>query len=1619
MGVAFSCPINGRARKRPIECNQVLQTGARESERRPLILIGYSFGGIIVKKAMLLNSQPAETVVNPQLLGCIFLGTPHRGSAFSTAGIVRSLFTHWSGSSPLQLKQLEEGSSSLLNLQKEFRRTFQAHGDRIINCRETDHEYLLLGLRLPQVVTRDNSDLGIGREVFIDESHRELRRVTHDRHPTYQKLLSCIKDLAKQFQQPPVKLKVESAFGLDEKHQHDLLNRLPCATGAVHNHKAQSHQECEEGTRVELLKKMQGWAEDPEAERGFWIQGMAGTGKSTVALTMASKLAKQGFVVGSFFFRRGEGDRANVSRLIPTIARQLSERPEFRPLIADALHQHHGYQELNLPSQWETLVRKPISTNEVAKQIPIVLIIDAIDECVRNRFGRHDVVDFLSGEDNFKGLKLRIIATSRPQFQPHTQQTRHGSMALVDHHTFALHNIEESMVKADIELFFKANFQRLQADMRFPKSFPREQHIRALTSKASPLFIAAMTSYLFIKRNPFDPEKQFKLLMDQRPGVQGSTTITENLDTMYLLVIEEALFDGQDPRDRTVFSSDETAERFQAFQNHLGSLIVLQEGLSYHNLAVLMSAVPDVVHGFLMRFTAVLEAPDLPHTVKLFHQSFRDFLVDKERVETACRRLSEQSGLGHLDIWVDEPSCHGKLLEYCLSTMEGTESARRGEHVAFLKEDILNLKTPDCRVEAVDVEHLNNGIPRYLEYACRYWVRHFLESDQSRYGSRVLRFLKQNVLYWIEAMGWLGNAAEVINLFDVLEMAVSQLDCPERTDLKTLVAEIRMLARRTRSLIEHAPLQLYSSGLLFSPRQLLDLLCPKVDDRWPNLIKCSTVSEGDLSPCLLAFEDHQGYVSKLKFSECESFIVSMDFSGNILVWDSQNGATLATLCGTFADDSSPCFDLSRTDLIAFRGRESDLGLKIWDVRQSSFLPSLPESEEISGAPVFSPDGQMIALFHAVAEIRMWKVQSSSLVRKFGARAGKQAWGFSFSPSSRFLAVWYSGGMIVEIYDSEDGWSLYDSFNAPMDLPTHNGRRDFELWWVHDLVICARRGPSSWDPWDSVCWNVTDASLVQLPTGSSYALPFILHMPDLAGYFALNQTGNELRIEPLRDVGGQQLSFESFEDSADISYVVANRDGHLLVGLGTRQDTITVWDVQTGKVRQRLWHHSAASGVMGSPQLVLSPSGKLLATIDRKAVLWDTTIESGNVQPDPAYMFVEALAPECGLVLCDTRRQDTLALCDTETLTPKAHLLLPTRMTSREGVEVSPSELYLAVLYYPRSDRRLSRDLVVYTSPRSDDLQTVNAVFSQDDVKNFTFSAHDKLCAYTRRPKNYYWLEVVDLSTGQKLIRHKLSDFLDVFEIALSGTTLETAVCAIAGRVEIGENYEDPDGSNGSGSGASRNLFDDADMDDSDAWSVDDADMDDSDAWSDSTSPLLGPGLVILKFEQKSATPRRVLRYSQIDPERYSWVAFSPTGRTLISIHKNSWARRAPVLRIWDARTWLPITSVDTEPRIQGMLSKMSICREGRCLILDTGVHLLRTDDWRLFRCGCGNIPVCWLQDSPEWLMWAGRRFFWLPPEYRALPTLLVAKNTVIIHHWYRPPLSITFDRDQVEKALGF
>jgi hypothetical protein len=138
--------------------------------------------------------------------------------------------------------------------------------------------------------------------------------------------------------------------------------------------------------RVEILRQIDTWASNLGSECIFWLNVMAGTGKSTISRTAAQKLTDKGDLGASFFFKRGEGDRGHAGFFITTIAAQLVQKlPTLAPHVQKAIEAIEANPVISrkaLRQQFEMLVLQPLGKMRTDPQrfSRVVIVIDALDE---------------------------------------------------------------------------------------------------------------------------------------------------------------------------------------------------------------------------------------------------------------------------------------------------------------------------------------------------------------------------------------------------------------------------------------------------------------------------------------------------------------------------------------------------------------------------------------------------------------------------------------------------------------------------------------------------------------------------------------------------------------------------------------------------------------------------------------------------------------------------------------------------------------------------------------------------------------------------------------------------------------------------------------------------------------------------------------------------------------------------------------------------------------------------------------------------------------------------------------------------------------------------------------
>lgn len=524
----------------------------------------------------------------------------------------------------------------------------------------------------------------------------------------------------------------------------DLLKRLPVAAEAPFNSYAKQHFPlCLPNTRVDLLREIYSWADGDDKRCIFWLNGLAGTGKSTIARTVARRYFDQRRLGASFFFARGGGDVGKAAKFVTSIARQLADSvPALRQHISDAVSEHRGITALSLRDQWQVLVLSTLSKLQSNNHhTSYVLVIDALDECDGDRdIGM--ILQLLADAQALMAAHLRIFLTSRPEVP-----IRYGLSRIPDseHKDVILHDISRSIVDHDISVFLEQSLKVIADERSLYTGWPGEEVINMIVQIAGGLFIWASTACKFIHEGQHHATKRLDMILK---GSGGAATAPEkHLDEIYITVLKNSI-----PSE---YTDEEKQESYRMLKRILGSIAVLSSPLSVSSLSRLLSNTKESINQTLEDLHSVLDIPkDETFPLRLHHPSFRDFLFNRDR----CKDFN---------FWIDEKEVHQTLADRCIRLMSTS-----------LRQDICGVDYPGVlatSVESILVEHC---LPLEVQYSCLYWVQHLQKTGtQLQDNGQVHLFLKEHLLHWLEALGWMRRVPDgVLSAIQLESIALSRGD---------------------------------------------------------------------------------------------------------------------------------------------------------------------------------------------------------------------------------------------------------------------------------------------------------------------------------------------------------------------------------------------------------------------------------------------------------------------------------------------------------------------------------------------------------------------------------------------------------------------------------------------------------------------------------------------------------------------------------------------------------------------------------------------------------------------------------------------------------------------------
>ncbi|CAE6406594.1 unnamed protein product [Rhizoctonia solani] len=929
---------------------------------------------------------------------------------------------------------------------------------------------------------------------------------------------------------------------------------------------------------------------------------MAGTGKTTIAYTFCEQVEKRKQLGASFFCTRNAVDCRNTSRIVPTIAYQLAlYSTPYRYALCKVLGQNPDIGSKHVLKQFEQLLIEPLQQVKAAIPESPLVVIDALDEC-DDRNGIERTLEILLRYA--EQVPLKFLITSRPEPEIYNSMRLHEPSRAVIH----LHDIESSLVQADIELY-------LTEELAFMS--PHRNEIEQLATRSGCLFIYAATlvRYILYGKRVANPRQRLQSVLNL---TSDSTKKHAEIDALYSAILESALHEAQ-------MEDHETED----VQTVLRTVLFAQEPIDIDIISVLggLDDSERVLYA-LQPLRSVIHQSEQTGLVSTLHALFPDYLLSYQR-----------SGA----FYCDAMQYSQLLAQRCFDTMK----SQLRFNICALRSSFV----PDDEVEDLEARVKANITPT-LGYVCQYWANHLGMSIKSGTLLRMLvEFLSHRLLFWMEVLSLL----KLINTgMDMLHKAngwINQIGSPipEQLSIKLVEDSYTFVTNFAGSAASRSTPHIHISCLPFCSRSnqiythywkrtqgLLELQGSLIEQRssaaiasWQDTSFWNVKLSSDGSRCVGSLGNtvvirsvyngttlagpmfgHTAFVRACAFSSDESKVASASEDGTIRVWDSYSGKLVS---GPLKYDTSQimCMGPSPTD----------------ETTELVPLPYNPNNNYIKSL-VLSPDGTRIAAyFSGSSTVYLLDAQTGTLIRALN----------DHTYLIRSLAISPDGTIFASAAENVRLWSVRDG--TPVGRPyeghiTYPVRRPIFTPDGTRVVSYTR---------EVHIWRISDGSLLaKFTPGGYFSIPTL--SPD-SKYILCSKYDPDTRnsnIQLWRSDDGTPVSGPNIFIPGDgIAALVYNPEGSRFITHTDR--TVAVWPIQGATPLKATSSPYSVSG----PQMVFSRDGTYLVTRDMytKALRrWD--IHDGSftdISPEeyvfPHYEIQHLSSPSGRYAITLTKRKD--------------------------------------------------------------------------------------------------------------------------------------------------------------------------------------------------------------------------------------------------------------------------------------------------------------------------------------------------------------------------------------------
>ncbi|KAG4261421.1 hypothetical protein FPRO04_10571 [Fusarium proliferatum] len=366
------------------------------NQPRSILFIGHSLGGLVVKEAVrLLQEEPlgSDFPILNAISGFAFFGVPHRGLEVECLiPLVKD------NPNRALLESLNKNSSLLDHLQNGFSKISKARGFSVVSFYETEKSPTAVwidgkwDMSGPSEVLVEvfSATCGCQKQHPINRNHSEMVKYSGVHDQLYRRVLIALRPIIGISRGRPgiggIREGPQACVQLSSDDQ-ECLKSL--------SFPEQEHRYSEisyASDTCDWLLEDYNYQKWMNAARGlFWIKGCPGTGKSVIMKFAVDTVSrrKSGEIIASFFIH-GRGIelqrtplgifRALLNSLLMSFPKYLAELTE---VFQDKEKRYGSFDQKNGWRWNEKELEKFLSRLliEGTKELPVVIFIDALDEC--------------------------------------------------------------------------------------------------------------------------------------------------------------------------------------------------------------------------------------------------------------------------------------------------------------------------------------------------------------------------------------------------------------------------------------------------------------------------------------------------------------------------------------------------------------------------------------------------------------------------------------------------------------------------------------------------------------------------------------------------------------------------------------------------------------------------------------------------------------------------------------------------------------------------------------------------------------------------------------------------------------------------------------------------------------------------------------------------------------------------------------------------------------------------------------------------------------------------------------------------------------------------------------